>query len=130
MAQKTQVLVIESDNLLGASIFSLLDAQSELEVSHASLCSLASPAGANGQEPEVVIIEEEHLLANLSAFVQFTDHHPHLRLIVFGLKENKVRVFDKQMVEVRQVNDFLELLSASEGQSPAAIQNGERPGGE
>jgi hypothetical protein len=130
LAQPTQILVIESNILLGESILSLLDGQPELEVTHTQLSSLASMVEMNGQQPGVVIIEEEHLLANMSAFIQYTDRHPNLRLIVLALNENKIHVFDKQMVEVRQVSDFLGLLFASEGQGPAANQIGEMPGGE
>lgn len=49
-------------------------------------------------------------MTNMSAFVSFTDHHPNLRLIVLRQSENKVHIFDKHMVEVRQVSDFLKLL--------------------
>lgn len=110
MAQQTQILVIDSENLLAASILSLLDSCFEFDVTHSTITSLTPTAGPTGHQIDVVIIEEEHLMTNMSAFVSFTDHHPNLRLIVLRQSENKVHIFDKQMVMVRQVSDFLELL--------------------
>ena len=110
LAQQTQILVIDSENLLAASILSLLDSCFEFDVTHSTISLLTSTAGPTGHQIDVVIIEEEHLMTNMSAFVSFTDHHPNLRLIVLRQSENKVHIFDKQMVMVRQVSDFLELL--------------------
>ena len=110
MAQKTKILVLESDNLLAASIMNLMASRTELDVSHSTVTSLANAVEANGSEPDVVIIEEAHMLANMPAFVFYVNRHPNLRLIVMGVDENKVHIFDKQMVEVTQVSDFLELL--------------------
>ena len=110
MAHRTQILVIESDNLLAASIINLLASRTEFDVSRSTASLLTHTVEANGSEPDVVIIEEAHMLANMPAFVFYVNRHPNLRLIVMGVDENKVHIFDKQMVEVTQVSDFLELL--------------------
>jgi len=128
LAQQTQILVIDSENLLAASILSLLDSCFEFDVTHSTITSLTSTAGPTGHQIDVVIIEEEHLMTNMSAFVSFTDHHPNLRLIVLRQSENKVHIFDKHMVEVRQVSDFLELLRSSKSYRLISVPIEEMPG--
>ena len=75
-----------------------------------TVSSLASLKQTDVLQPDIVILEEELLAANISAVVKLADRHPKLRLIVFSLSDNTLNVFDKQSVQVRQVNDFLELL--------------------
>ena len=75
-----------------------------------SVTSLACLEQPDSPQPDVVILEEELLATNISAVVDLVDRYPNLRLIVFGLSDTKVQVFDKQMVQVGQVSDFLELL--------------------
>ena len=69
----------------------------------------------NGQEPEVIILEEKQLAANFTAVMELVDRHPKLRLIVLGLEDNLLHVFDKHVVQVRQISDFLDLLNSSSG---------------
>jgi len=110
LAQRTQILVVESEQLLAASIVSLLASRSEFDVTNSTFASLAIMDEPNSPQPDIVILEKAHLMANMSAVVKLADRHPNLRLIIFGLSDNTLQVFDKQMVEVRQVSDFLELL--------------------
>jgi len=110
LAHRKKILVLESDGLLGASILSLLSSRKEFDVTDASVTSLAFLDGSDSSQPDVVILEEAQLMANMSAVMKLTNAHPNLRLIVFGLSDSQLHVIDKQMVEVRQVSDFLELL--------------------
>ena len=105
-----QILVLEDEKLAAASILSLLLSRPELDVINTTVSSLASLKQTDGLQPDIVILEEELLAANISAVVKLADRHPKLRLIVFSLSDNTLNVFDKQSVQVRQVNDFLELL--------------------
>jgi len=110
LAHRKQILVLESEKLLTAAILSLLASRSEFDVTNMAVTSLAYLDQPGSQLPDVVIMEEELLAANISAVVDLVDHHPKLRLIVIGLSDTQVQVFDKQMVQVGQVSDFLELL--------------------
>ena len=110
MSTRKRILVLESEKLLSASIVSLLSSQSELEVISTTKCSLAGWVNSNDTPPDVVILEEGLLAANLSDLVKLADRHPTLRLIVFGLKDGSVQIFDKQLAQVRHVSDFLSLL--------------------
>lgn len=109
MVRQKQILVLASDKLLAASIVSLLASRPEFSVSNTTAGSLAFSDQSQAQL-DVVIVEEAQLAANILAIVQLTNRHPTLRLIVLGLKDNKLQVFDKHMVQVSQVSDLLELL--------------------
>jgi DNA-binding NarL/FixJ family response regulator len=110
LAHRKQILVLESEKLLADSILSLLASRSEFDVTNTTITSLAFLDKPDSPQPDVVILEEALLMANISAVVKLADRHPNLRLIVLGLSDNNLQVFDKQMVQVRQVSDFLELL--------------------
>jgi chemotaxis response regulator CheB len=110
LAHHKQILVLEDKKLAAASILSLLISRPELDVINTTFSSLAYLDLSEDLQPDVVILEEELLAANISAVVKLADRHPKLRLIVFSLSDNTLNVFDKQRVQVRQVSDFLELL--------------------
>lgn len=111
LARHKQILVLEDQKLASASILSLLMSKPELNVINTTFSSLASlDLLDEGLQPDVVILAEELLAANISAVVKLADRHPKLRLIVFSLSSNTLNVFDKQRVQVMQVSDFLELL--------------------
>ena len=110
MAQRKQILVLESETLLAAAILSLLASRPEFDVTSTTFSSLASLDQPDSPEPDVIILDEELLAANISAVVQLVDRHPKLRLIVLGLEDNQLHVFDKHIVHVEQVNDLFELL--------------------
>lgn len=110
MVHRKKILVLESEKLLAAGILSLLAGHAELDVRSTTIHSLFCVDEPDSQQPDVVILDEELLAANLSATIQLADRHPRLRLIVFRLTDNRVHVFDKQIVRVRQASDFLELL--------------------
>lgn len=110
MADPKKILVLESEKLLAAGILSLLAMQTEFDVDQTTVSSLACLNRPSSQPPDVVILEEGQLVANMSAVVKLADRHPRLRLIVFSLSDNKVHIFDRQIMQVSQVSDFLELL--------------------
>ena len=110
MVHRKKILVLESETLLACSIFNLLASRAEFDVTETTATCLACLEQSDSPQPDVVILEEELLAANISAVVRLADRLPELRLIVFGLRESKVQVFDKQIVEVKQVSDLLALL--------------------
>lgn len=110
MARQKRILVLESDRLLAASIASLLFSRAEYEVTATTARSLACFDELDPLEPEVVILDEELLAANISAVIRLVDRHPEVRLIVLRLRDNKLHVFDKRIVQVKQIGDFLDLL--------------------
>lgn len=110
MADRKRILVLESEKLMPAGILGLLASRAELDVANTTVSSLSCLAQQDGPQPDVVIMEEGVLAANISAVVKLADRHPTLRFIVFNTRDSNVHVFDKQMMQVRQFSDFLELL--------------------
>jgi len=50
------------------------------------------------------------LVDNIMQVIELVDRFPGLRLIVLGLDDNKLNIFEKQIVHVEQFSDFLEML--------------------
>jgi hypothetical protein len=64
----------------------------------------------NGHQPDVIILEVTQLAANIQAVMDLVDCHPKVRLIILRLDDNRLHIFDKQLVQVEQVSDFLATL--------------------
>ncbi len=110
MTCRKRILVLESENLISASILSLLASQSRFDVINAPVSSIASLEKPDSIKPDVVILEEEQLATNITAVINLAEYFPTLRLIVFNQKNNTLHIFDKQMIQVRHINDLLNLL--------------------
>ena len=89
---------------------SILSARNEYEVSSKKLNSAHKVDQLNGNGPEVFILDEADLAANINVLVELVDHYPRMRLIVLGLEDNLLHIFNQQIVQVEQVSDFLEQL--------------------
>lgn len=107
---RRRILVLDNEELFTAAISSLLATHSEFDVETTPASTLVSMCMAKGKQPDVVILEEKMLAANIADLVKLTKSHPNLRLIVIGLNNANVHVFDKQVVQVGEVSDFLRLL--------------------
>ena len=110
MTHCKQILVLEGKKLAAASILSLLLSRSSFDVINTPSSSLSNLSPNDKLHPDVIILEEDLLAANITAIVKLTNHYPKLRLIVFNLGNNTLQIFDKQMIQVQQLNDLLELL--------------------
>ncbi len=110
MTHCKQILVLEGKSLATASLLSLLLSRSGFDVINTPVHSLSSLDPHDQLHPDVIILEEELLAANMTAIVNLANHYPKVRLIIFNLSNNTLQIFDKQIIQVQQVNDFLELL--------------------
>ena len=110
MVQRKKILVFECKGLLTASILSLLDQQTDHDVFSGTFDSPDSLKQLNGYKPDVFIIEKTMLVDNIMQVIELVDRFPGLRLIVLGLDDNKLNIFEKQIVHVEQFSDFLEML--------------------
>lgn len=110
MAERKQIMVLDSEKLMTAGVVSLLDARPEIDVIRTTAVSLPFPDQQGSLQPAVIILDEELLAANLLALIKLADCHPALRLIVINVCDNSVHVFDKQTVYVRKASDLVELL--------------------
>jgi chemotaxis response regulator CheB len=104
------ILVLESEKLLATGILSMLAARPEFIVTKTPLSSLAYLELSGSLQPDVVILEEELMVANILAVISLTNRLRKLRLIVFRLSDTSVHIFDKQTVQVSCISDFTKLL--------------------
>ncbi len=66
----------------------------------------------NGHQLDVIILEATQLAANITALMDLVDCHPQVRLIILRLDDKRLHIFDKQLVQVEQVSDFLATLQS------------------
>ncbi len=112
MAEQKKILVLESENLLAAGIVSMLVSKLGISVAGTTAVSLASLGQLCSSQPDVVILDEELLAANILALIQLTDCYPKLRLIILSIKDSSVNIFDKQTIQIRKPSDFIDLLES------------------
>ncbi len=110
MVDPKKILVLESKKLMSAGLLSMLELRSEFSVEQTTADSLGSLEQPCNVQPDVVILDEEVLAANLMALVQLTRHHPKLCLVVLSLNGNHIHIFDKQTIQISSVNDFVQML--------------------
>ena len=115
LAHQKKILVLESEKILVAGIFSLLTSRSEFDVTSTTFSSLACLEPSDNLQLEIVILDEELLAANILALIQLTDSYPNLRLIVLSLRDSIVNIIDKQTVPVKNASDLIHLLEGSPG---------------
>ena len=110
MAQRKNILLFDCKGLLSASILSLLAHQTDYDVFSGTFSTPEALKQLNGYKPDVFIIEKTQLAENITAVMELVDRFPELRLIVLGLDDNRVNIFEKQVVHVEQFSDFLAML--------------------
>jgi hypothetical protein len=55
-------------------------------------------------------MDENVLCANMSAYLAILRNYPEMRTIVLSLGDNQMQVYDRRIIEVDHLNDFLDLL--------------------
>ena len=111
MYQRRQILVLENEKLLAAAVCSLLAAWPNFDVTVVTCNGLTSlEEQLDHTVPDVIIVDEETVATQITAVMQVVDRYPKLRLIVLGLGDNHLHVFDKRIVQIREVNDFIAQL--------------------
>ncbi len=109
MKQK-RIIVLESQKLLSAGIYSLLSAHDELDVFGLTLRSQDFFFLAKQYQPDVIIMDERFLDQNLDSYLDFIRSCPRLRTIVFNAGTNSMEVCDRQIIHVGHLDDFLDQL--------------------
>ncbi|MFN2224433.1 MAG: hypothetical protein PVH65_02045 [Chloroflexota bacterium] len=109
MAQK-RVIVVESEKLISAGIYSLLSSNHNLDVFGMSLRGEELFDVADQFQPDVVVMDERYLHQNLKSYLAFIKTCPRLRTIVVNLSTNSLRVCDGQIVHVQHLEDFMDQI--------------------
>ena len=66
--------------------------------------------------PDVVIVHESTLSGNVRLLIKFIQDYPNLKIITIGLENNKMDIYNKKTICIRESSDLL-----------AAIENGTTP---
>lgn len=105
-----RVVVLEGEQIFGAAVSSLLSARHHLEVRALRFSDRDFLAAVREFKPEVIIIDEGALMVNLSITIRMLKQHPNAKMIVLNPATNSLKVFERQMVAVRALDDFLDLV--------------------
>lgn len=110
MPPRKTVLVLESEKLLTDGVYSILSSHPEFVVACVPFTELGMLDAPEHIEPDVVIMDQELVANNISAVMHLIDRHPKVRLIVLGVNNNVLHIFDKYVVNVASVSQFIEQL--------------------
>jgi hypothetical protein len=105
LSQLTRVVILQSDKLLNAGVQSLLSTKADVEVIGIAHSDESYASILERTQPDIVIMDENVLCANMSAYL-----YPEMRTIVLSLGDNQMQVYDRRIIEVDHLNDFLDLL--------------------
>lgn len=103
-----RVLVICEGLLIGSGIESILSREDDLLLMHNVLTT--EPALNKEIEtfrPDVIIIDENLKIWDLSRLLRFLKRVPTVRLMILAVHENRVQIIDKQDVLISQLADFV-----------------------
>jgi DNA-binding NarL/FixJ family response regulator len=106
VAQK-RIIVMESEPLLSAGVYSLLSTNGHLKVMSVDLDKQSFVSVANEFRPDVVIMDERVLMENFAGYMGFLKSFPRIRTIVLSIQANCLQVCDQQIVHVRNLDDFM-----------------------
>jgi chemotaxis response regulator CheB len=110
---RKRIIVVESEQLLSAGIFSLLSANGQLDVVGMMTIDENFFDVFERVKPHIIILDEDTLSRNMTAYMLFTKNYPRLRTIVLSLGTNNVQVCDKQVVHIQNIDDFMNQIGVS-----------------
>ncbi len=110
LSHKRRAVVLGSVELLTASVVSLLHTETDFEVIQATFAELSGMDTLASMQPDLVILDATEIIAYLPESLKFIKECPEVRLVVLTNDDNEIRVIDRQVVEIKHVRDFLELL--------------------
>ena len=105
-----RVIVVESEKLLSAGIYSLLSSKDHYDVSGVIMREENFSDVFARVQPHILILDEATLSQYLTTYMAFTKNYPKLRTVVLSLGTNNMQVYDKQIVQIQNLNDFMEQM--------------------
>jgi chemotaxis response regulator CheB len=102
-----RVLVIYDDQLLSAGIESLLAGRLDLEVKRTTSTGNHLSKEIRNFTPHVIVLDENLGLTNISTILDLLKDYAKLRIIVVGIDNNLVNIYDKHQVMITRGNDLL-----------------------
>jgi chemotaxis response regulator CheB len=108
---RPRILIIENESILGAGIERLLADRARLDVIGVTSVNGTMLIDTIKQlQPDVIILDEAHLLAMPFNFLTALLDYPSLRVMVISAHHNRVQICHKQQLLVTQVTDLVSLI--------------------
>ena len=107
-----RVLVIYNDQLLSAGIESLLAGRMDLEVNRTTSTGNHLTKEIRRFKPHVIVLDENLGLTNISAILDLLKDHAKLRIIVVGIDNNLVNIYDKHQAMITRGSDLLTAIQS------------------
>jgi hypothetical protein len=107
---RKRVIVVESEELLSAGVYSLLSAKGHFDVNGVVMKEGNFSDVFTRIKPHILILDEATLDQYLTTYRSLTKNYPKLRTIVLSLGTNNMLVYDKQIVQVQNLDDFMNQL--------------------
>ncbi len=105
-----RVILLFQRQLLSTTVNGLLQNREDLELIEIPADMVDWVAMVDSVKPDVIITDEQMMVEHRSAYTRFLRRYPLIRTIVLQIDSNKMQICDKRSIEVRQVNDFVELI--------------------
>jgi len=106
-----KILILRNTLLLNSGIQSLLSERESLKVVGKDFESRSELLQhIENEQPDVIIVDEDILVAHLAAMLKFLQNYPKTRTIIMSLEENQIKIYDTMQIQAEQIDDFLALL--------------------
>jgi len=106
-----RILILRNTLLLNAGIQSLLSERESLKVVGKEVESRSELLKhIENEQPDVIIVDEDILVAHLAAMLKFLQNYPKTRTIIMSLEESRIRIYDTMQIELDGIEDFLAVL--------------------
>jgi hypothetical protein len=105
-----RVVVLEGEQIFGAAVSSLLSDRHHLDVRAVRFSHDDFLAAVAEFAPEVIVVEEDVLINNLSTSVKMLRQNPGARMIVLDRTANTLKVLERQLIVIGNLDDFLDLV--------------------
>lgn len=110
-----RVLIVQSQSILVAGLISLLQEDGRFEVTSSIYKNKLHLNNVIDQyQPEVVIIDANLGKSKIGNLLSFLESQPQIRILVFGLVESQVEIYEKQNQVVNYIDDLLKVIQGEE----------------
>ncbi len=111
-----KVLILENGSLPGAGLYSLLSELKDVEVIKTELANIEDLIRTiDTFRPHVLVLDEfnfdeSNLIEVLPAIFPLPKRNSIQRIIIVYWEENMIEVYDRNLVEIKELNDFLAMF--------------------
>ena len=109
-----RILVVIGESYIGKGVESLLSRQADLRVdSFPFLDGISLGDQIEGYQPNVIILDESLLSSKRIDLSSLLMGYPKMRVLVLGIQDNRLNVFDHQELIVSHSNDLVSVIERS-----------------